>query len=68
MKIEQLNRLLNTACEIITELEHNADEEQKKKINSMFNEIKYAEKIDEEMSTRADEEAQDFGTFGENKI
>ena len=49
MKTEQLNRLLNTACEIITQLEHNADAEQAKKINAMFDEIKYADKIDEEM-------------------
>ena len=49
MKTEQLNRLLNTACKIITQLEHNADAEQAKKINAMFDEIKYADKIDEEM-------------------
>ena len=41
MTIEELNRLLNTACEIITALEHYADEPLKKDIEALFNEIKY---------------------------
>jgi hypothetical protein len=49
MKKKQLNRLLNTACEIITELEHNADADQQKKIDALFNEIKYSDELDEEM-------------------
>jgi len=49
MKKKQLNRLLNTACEIITELEHNADAEQQKIIDALFNEIKYSDELDEEM-------------------
>ena len=66
MKIKQLNRLLNTACKIITSLEHHADDDLMKNINAMFEEIKYADKIDDEM--KADLEAQDFDAFGENKI
>lgn len=70
---EQLNRLLNTACEIIIELEHNADDEQQKRINAMFDEIKYTEDIDEEINLqddnlKADLEAQDYDVFGNNKI
>jgi len=69
MKKKQLNRLLNTACEIITELEHNADANQQKKIDALFNEIKYSDELDEEMQknqvdeirrlNQADWEAQD---------
>jgi hypothetical protein len=66
MQKEQLERLLNTACEIITELEHNADEEQMKRIDAMFNEILYSDEIDRDM--RADEQAQDWATFKQNKI
>ena len=62
----QLNRLLNTACEIINELEHNADDEQQKRIDAMFNEIKYTD--NEMTSHQADMEAQDYDVFGENKI
>lgn len=49
MKNKQLNRLLNTACEIITSLEHNADDDLMKTIDAMFNEIKYSDRIDDEM-------------------
>jgi hypothetical protein len=66
MQKEQLERLLNTACEIITELEHNADEGQMKRIDAMFNEILYSDEIDIDM--RADEQAQDWATFKQNKI
>ena len=60
MKKKQLNRLLNTACEIITELEHNADADQQKKIDALFNEIKYSDELDEQMKrNQADWEAQD---------
>lgn len=60
MTKKQLNDLLNTACEIITELEHNADEQQQTKIDALFNEIKYSDKLDEEMKrNQADFYAQD---------
>lgn len=68
MKKEQLERLLNTACEIITDLEdfyfyhHKDDEGMKIRIDALFNEIKYSDKLD------ADTEAQDWDTFGEHKI
>ncbi len=73
MNNEQLNRLLNTACEIIIELEHNADDEQQRRIDAMFNEIKYADNIDDQMklqedNSKADLEAQDYDVFGKNKI
>jgi len=66
VKLDRANRLLNDACEIIIQLEHHADEEQMKSINIMFDEIKYADQIDDEM--RADAEAQDYETFGDEKI
>jgi hypothetical protein len=65
MQKEKLERLLNTACEIITELEHNADEEQIKRIDAMFNEILYSDEIDSEIM--ADEQAQDWVTFNHYK-
>ena len=37
----QLNRLLNTACEIIMLLEHHADGYVANKIEVLFEEIKY---------------------------
>jgi len=73
MELERLNRLLNTACEIITQLEHNADAEQQEMIDAMFNEIKYADDIDDQIklqedNSKADLEAQDYDVFGKNKI
>jgi hypothetical protein len=53
MKTERTIKLLNTACEIITEL-HNADKEMTKRINVLFNEIKYADKIDDETCSTCD--------------
>jgi len=55
---KQLNRLLKSACEIITELEHTADNEQQKRIDSMFNEIKYTDELDGELSN----DTKEFGT------
>ena len=69
MTVDQLNRLLNTACEIITALEGYADESLKKEIDVFFDEIVYSDKVDDEMKLlSADEEAQDWNTFGNNKI
>jgi hypothetical protein len=69
MTKEQLERLLNTACEIIVELEHNADAEQREIIEALFNEIKYSEELDEEMKARAaDDEAQSYDVFKDKKI
>lgn len=69
MTVEQLNRLLNTACEIISALEGYADESLKKEIDVFFNEIVYSDKVDDEMNLlSADEEAQDWDTFGNKKI
>jgi len=71
MKNNQLNRLLNTACEIITSLEHHADDDLKKSIDAFFNEIMYADQVDDEMrrlQIDADMEAQDFSKFREDKI
>jgi hypothetical protein len=55
MKKKQLNRLLNTACELLSQLEDSASDEQKKGINSVFNEIKYSDRIDDEMKEDVDE-------------
>lgn len=49
MTIEQLNRLLNTACEIITALEDYADSSLKKDIDTLFNEIEYSDDIKDEI-------------------
>jgi len=68
MTKETLERLLNEACELLIIFEDGnlANEDDKKRISAIFNEIKYSDKIDSEM--RANEEAQDWDTFGENKI
>jgi hypothetical protein len=70
MKKETLERLLNNACEllIIFEDSNSATQEDKDKIDAIFNEIKYADRIDDEIRMSADDEAQDFDTFGEHKI
>jgi hypothetical protein len=70
---EKLNKLLDTACNLIIELEHNANVEQQQRINAMFDEIRYADYVDDEMNlqednSKADLEAQDYDVFGENKI
>jgi len=62
MNIEQLNRLLNVACEIITSLEQYADDSLRDDIDALFNEIRYSDELDTDM------EAQDWYTFKENKI
>jgi len=70
MKLEQLNRLLNTACDIIISLEQHANDELKKEINAFFDEINHSDEIDDELRIHylGDDEAQDFDVFGENKI
>lgn len=70
MKKETLERLLNNACEllIIFEDSGSATQEDKDKIDAIFNEIKYADSIDDEIRMSADDEVQDFDTFGEHKI
>ena len=62
MNKQQLDTLLNTACEIIGELESFADPELQIKIDAFFNEIKYSDSLD------ADMEAQDWDVFGDSKI
>jgi hypothetical protein len=59
---EKLNDYLDRALNIIISLEQYASEETAKDIEALFQEIKYADDID------ADMEAQDFDTFGTNKI
>jgi hypothetical protein len=68
MKENQLTRLLDKACEIITALEDYADESLQKDIDALFNEIAYSDEVEDEMRMSADDEAQDWDTFGENKI
>ena len=70
MKIETLERLLNNACELLIIFEDSgfATQEDKDKIDAIFNEIKYTESIDNEIKMNADDEVQDFDTFGEHKI
>lgn len=70
MKKETLERLLNNACELLIIFEDSgfATQEDKDKIDAIFNEIKYTESIDNEIKMNADDEVQDFDTFGEHKI
>ena len=70
MTKETLERLLNEACELLIIFEDGnvANDEDKERISAIFNEIKYADKIDSEMNLSADDEAQDWDTFNENKI
>lgn len=68
MNKEQLERLLNTACELLVELEHSANEEQKVNIEALFQEIQWSDRLDEDMARLADLEAQDWETFGNDKI
>lgn len=78
MKRETLERLLNEACELLIIFEDNnvMSDDDKNRIDAIFNEIKYADEIDNELALtlseridkRADDEAQDFDTFGVHKI
>jgi hypothetical protein len=70
MTSETLKRLLNSACELLIVFEDGgtATQEDKDKIAAIFNEIKYSERIDDEITMSADDEAQDFYTFGKHKI
>lgn len=62
MEKQQLDRLLNTACEIIDCLEGYASDELKKDIDAFFAEIIHSDELD------ADMEAQDYNVFGKDKI
>lgn len=71
MTKKQLEDLLNRACELLIIFEDGgiANEDDKVKISAIFDEIKYSDKIDEEMSgLNADEEAQNYDIFGDDKI
>ena len=79
MEKNQLEKLLNEACELLIIFEDGniANEEDLKRISAIFNEIKYADEIDNELALTiserygkqsADDEAQDWDTFGNNKI
>ena len=64
MTKEQLERLLNEACELLIIFEDGnvANDDDKRRIEAIFNEIKYSDDLD------ADMEAQDWDSFGESKI
>jgi hypothetical protein len=68
MTKESLTRLLNEACELLIVFEDSdyATTEDKLRIAAIFDEIKYSDTIDEAMS--ADDEAQDWDTFKQEKI
>ena len=78
MSKETLERLLNEACELLIIFEDGnvVNDQDKKRISTIFNEIKYADEIDNELALtlseridkQPDAEAQDWDTFGENKI
>ena len=65
-----LERLLNEACELLIIFEdgNTANDDDKKRINTLFNEIKYTEELDSEVHISGDDEAQDWDVFGDNKI
>ena len=62
MKKETLERLLNEACELLIIFEdgNTANDDDKKRINTLFNEIKYTEELDSEVHISGDDEAQDW--------
>jgi hypothetical protein len=68
MTKETLTRLLNEACELLIIFEDSdySTTEDKLRISAIFDEIKYSDRIDEEMS--ADDESQDWDTFKQEKI
>lgn len=68
MTKETLTRLLNEACELLIIFEDSdySTTEDKVRIAAIFDEIKYSDELDQEMS--ADDEAQDWDTFKEQKI
>ena len=78
MTKETLERLLNDACELLIIFEDGnvANDKDKLRISAIFDEIKYADEIDNELALtlserigkEADDEAQDWDTFNENKI
>ena len=70
MTKKTLKRLLNEACELLILFEDGnvANDDDKRKISAIFNEIKYADEIDYEMIVSADAQCQDWNTFGKNKI
>jgi len=70
MNKKTLERLLNNACEllIIFENSNSATQEDKDKIDAIFNEIKYADSIDDEIRMSADDEAQDLIPLGNIKF
>ena len=65
-----LEKLLNEACELLIIFEdgNTANDDDKKRINALFNEIKYTEQLDSEIIISADDEAQDWDVFSDNKI
>jgi hypothetical protein len=72
-ELEMVYDLLSKACEIIVDLECNADESFKKEIDEFFDSIdfmKYHYKVEDEIRINysGDDEAQDSEIFGENKI
>lgn len=68
MTKETLTRLLNEACELLIIFEDSdySTTEDKVRIAAIFDEIKYSDELDQEMS--GDDEAQDWDTFKEQKI
>tara|TARA_R110000868_G_scaffold580_1_gene4196 strand:- start:522 stop:713 length:192 start_codon:yes stop_codon:yes gene_type:complete len=63
MDSKTLNRLLNTALELLLVLEQYADETTQREIDALFDEVNA-----EDSGIFADLEAQDFDTFGEKKV
>jgi len=70
MTKETLERLLNEACELLIIFEDGniANEQDKARISAIFDEIKYSERLDDEMKLSADDEAQDWDVFKDKKI
>ena len=68
MTKETLTRLLNEACELLIIFEDSdySTTEDKVRIAAIFDEIKYSDELDQEMS--ADDQAQDWDTFKQEKI
>jgi len=66
---EQLNRLLDEACDLLMALEDCASAELRTDIDAWFEEINREDDVDREWKDwQADMQAQDFDTFRERKI
>ena len=69
MQKKDLERLLKVACDLIAALEVEADASLHGRIDAFFSEVHYADYLEDKMgNVDPDQEAQDWGAYGEDKI